>query len=348
MSCTEYRSQIQHSFTKTPGPSAKNLAISGISGAYAIPEPVMVAEMKMLAKGKLLTTLLATPSWNENCAVADFWDTFQQCFPLMAESLTVNFSYMLVASTPAEQEFTVSTAQVTQNSSIATVQKNMLYHRNVKVELGRQRIASRPVPVPSAVVEQELEDEHKRPRVRYNRNKNEQAAYHEDLYTTGQAFEERFAGAIKSKQQLLGDGKRKADMRIAVPRARTEMAANATALGKRVGSKAVLKSAKAHNAARSAGSTVLPTDLIDEMMKIISTRYWTKARVQAYLNLHCQQDGHDNNLRTAKAPATRSLQELLCDYWLELGLTLDAAKGVRAPEEPTEETAAPTAPAPVG
>ncbi|KAJ1386225.1 hypothetical protein B484DRAFT_461099, partial [Ochromonadaceae sp. CCMP2298] len=127
LSTAAHRDAIQQSFTLDLLQSEKNESVKGKVAGYGLVNPTVVSELQLLATGQLRTLL---EGWRPGDAVATYWAQFKQLLPGLADTLAVNFGYVLATSTPAEQSFSVATHQVHPNHAISTVKNNLNFAFN--------------------------------------------------------------------------------------------------------------------------------------------------------------------------------------------------------------------------
>jgi len=72
--------------------------------------------------------------------VAACWGVFSATFPVIAESMMINFRYMLSASSSVEQMFTVANNEVKSNASHERVRQNLKFFSSVRGELIQDRL----------------------------------------------------------------------------------------------------------------------------------------------------------------------------------------------------------------
>jgi hypothetical protein len=130
----EFRAAIKASFSLDHGtPQARaerRKAVDGLLGGYALRNPLILEDVYKISTGRLLQVLQATPGWMLHSPVSDYWPVFEANFPYLADCLTENFSYLLVASTVGEVDFTNATRLAHPNAASSTVNRNMGYHGN--------------------------------------------------------------------------------------------------------------------------------------------------------------------------------------------------------------------------
>jgi len=112
---------------------------------------------------------------------------------------------------------------------------------------------------------------------------------------------------------------------------------------------------EAHHEAARTGSSSLPLSLGRQMLNVLSGSTWSAVAINRYL-LHPTTHYTDQNgarirgalLRSIKAPAILSLQDMVLGHWTRLSLSIAAAKVVQPPAASAAVSGAPAAPAAPG
>jgi hypothetical protein len=326
--------------------------IIGILEAYGISHRAFIAELKVMAAGELRRALTTRPVrwvWKPGTCVAACWPTFAKAFPVMAESLMVNFCFMLSASSCVEQLFTVANYQVVPNASHTTVQKNMSFFTNVRCDINQNRMF-RPDWRAGVVQDKYGNDVREK---RANRSKGDLHDYAQQLLHVSLRLLQLNGDALKSTRQLINIGKRKRDILSATPYALAEIDANARNPSQRAGSAVLGEFMVAHNIAVRTGLTALPVCEERQLANVAKTNRWNVAAIRKYLlqQRYTGQNAAQINaalLRSTKAPATKSLKDMLIEHWTVLELSVADANAVEPPAAAPAAPAVPAAPRAVG
>ena len=116
------------------------LVSQGIVNAYGLKHKMIIAELLAISRGFLLSHLdERLVDWKLHRHVSkEFWNIFEEYFPYLADSLTVNFQARSITGTPVEQTFCLTATQIRANQSSDTNAKNMNHASSVKGAIARE------------------------------------------------------------------------------------------------------------------------------------------------------------------------------------------------------------------
>ena len=126
---------------------------TAIAEAYGLTHAIMISEMMDIAKGGLREKLENNSAleWEVGAKISSYFsEDFTDSYPLLAESLSLNFSSVTVTSTAVECAFSLANNQVHANNSATTNADKMQHAMSVRGGICRElrskgAASSRPV-----------------------------------------------------------------------------------------------------------------------------------------------------------------------------------------------------------
>lgn len=316
------RESVKKSFTLRGSTSEHASGIRGIVGAYALINPAMVLELQSMARGELLRHVQADfPTWSFRTPVRKYWNCLVKHFPAFAECLRVNFSYILVASTVVEQQFSCMNSQVHTNDANETIQRNANYTVNVK-----QSTTTEMRYLPSETADGE-EAAHGQPKYRRPlRNKPDRLLFLRILQKHVKRIELEHRDDVASVRQFRG--KRKREIEQQGPRVHAEMEMNAVHENRRLGAEEIEKTMQEFTHCAIHKKPKLASSEKTAYEKECSNKYWKVDTIRAYLK--AADPGKFNDLSKVKKHTGKkdcknyeNLQVLLVQYWEENNVSIE-------------------------
>lgn len=304
--------------------------IKGILHGYALLHPQIVAELRKMAMGVLRTRLECT-HWKVGTPTATYYThVLQPLFPALSESLHANFDEMLAASTIAEQSFSFANSQTDPNNSTSTTRRNMDFSSNFKGAVTRELPTA--LATSSKAVSDDVPTDDPVPRYRpYRRNDSLHYLMCELSHKAG-VLCANFSESIKSTRELIGRGKRKADIEMNNAYAMVEMDGNKRNKHQRVSATKLAGLVQGFATAYLSQSLTLGTTELTDMHVLARKQHWVKDVMQYYLCTRSRYQGDTakqnvikvakKNLKDADPLGSKTLSHLLVEYWTEENMSL--------------------------